>query len=73
MSNETLIGNCAKRVLTNVFKMEKETENAVKLAMIKIQEAIDLLEKVKGENDEVDEVCDDLGCRYADLECEINS
>lgn len=24
MSNETLNGNCAKRVLTNVFKMNRE-------------------------------------------------
>lgn len=53
--------------------MKHETENAVKLAMIKIKEAIDLLEKVKGDNDEVDEVCDKLGYKIADLEFELNS
>ena len=53
--------------------MKHETENAVKLAMIKIQEAIDLLENVKGDNDEVDEVCDELGYKIADLEFELNS
>jgi hypothetical protein len=52
--------------------MRQKTENVVKLAMIKIQEAIDLLETVKGDNDEVDEVCNDLGFKYADLEYEIN-
>jgi hypothetical protein len=53
--------------------MKHETKKAVKLAMIKIQEAIDLLETVKGDNDEVDEVCDGLGYKIADLEFEINS
>lgn len=53
--------------------MTHKTENAVKQAMVKIQEAIDLLKKVKGDSDEVDEVCEDLGCRYADLEYELNN
>ena len=53
--------------------MKHETENAVKLAMIKIQEAIDLLENVKGDNDEVDEVYDELGYQIANLEFELNS
>ena len=53
--------------------MKHKTENAVKLAMIKIQEAIELLEKVKGDNDEVDEVRDELGYKIADLEFILNS
>jgi hypothetical protein len=52
--------------------MKHKTEQAVKLAMIKIQEAIDLLETVKGYNDEIDEVCDELRYKIADLEHEIN-
>ena len=53
--------------------MTQETQNAVKKAMVLLNEAIDVLQRVKGENNEVDEVCEDLGCRYADLEYEINS
>jgi hypothetical protein len=52
--------------------MKHKTEKAVKLAMIKIQEAIDFLKTVKGDNDEVDEVCDELSYKIADLEHEIN-
>ena len=56
-----------------IKNMKHKTENAVKLAMIKIQEAIELLEKVKGDNDEVDEVRDELGYKIADLEFILNS
>lgn len=52
--------------------MKQETANAVKKAMVLIDEAIDVLKRVKGDNDEVDEVCENLGCQYADLEFEIN-
>ena len=53
--------------------MENETRKAVKKAMIKIDEIIDLLEKVKGDNEEIDAVCDNLVYCYADLEYELNS
>lgn len=53
--------------------MKHKTKNAVKLVMIKIQEAIDLLENVKGDNNEVDEVCDELSYKLADLEFELDN
>jgi len=53
--------------------MTQDTENAVKKAMVLLNEAIDVLQRVKGENDEVDEVCDELGYKIADLEFELNS
>jgi len=53
--------------------MKQETINAVKKAMILLNEAIDVLERVKGDNDEVDEVTNSLGYKIADLEYEINS
>lgn len=53
--------------------MKSTTENAAKQAMIKIQEAINLLEKVKGDNEEIDEVSEQLGYKIADLEYEVNS
>lgn len=54
-------------------KMKNTTINVVKEAMNKLQEAIDLLETVKGENEEIDEAADSIGFAYADLEFEINS
>lgn len=52
--------------------MESTTRNAVKKAMVKLQEAIDILEKVKGDNDEIDEVSEQLGYKIADLEYVVN-
>lgn len=53
--------------------MKQQTINTVKQAMIKLQEAINLLEKVKGENEEIDEAADGIGFAYADLEYEVNN
>lgn len=52
--------------------MKNETRNVVKQVMVKLQEAIDLLEKVEGENEEVDTLKEDLGYSFADLEYEVN-
>ena len=52
--------------------MKSTTKNAVKKAMIKLQEAIDILEKVKGDIEQVDETADAIGFAFADLEYEIN-
>jgi hypothetical protein len=61
------------RGLKNREIMTQDTENAVKKAIVLLNEAIDVLQRVKGENDEVDEVCDELGYKIADLEFELNS
>ena len=53
--------------------MKNTTRNAVKKVMNKIQEAMDLLEKVKGDNENIDETADAIGYAYADLEFEVNS
>ena len=52
--------------------MKNTTKNAVKQAMIKLKEAIDILEKVKGDNEQIDESADSIGFAVADLEYEIN-
>ena len=52
--------------------MKNETLNTCKKAMILLQSAIELLEKVQGENEDIDSVCDNLGFAFADLEFEIN-
>lgn len=52
--------------------MKNSTRKTVKQAMNKIQEAIDLLEKVKGENENVDDTAENIGFAYADLEYEVN-
>jgi hypothetical protein len=52
--------------------MKQETGKTVKLAVIKIKEAINLLETIKYDNDEVDEVCEQLSYKIADLEFELN-
>lgn len=52
--------------------MEKTFENAVKQAMVKLQEAMDILEKVKGDNEQVDDTADAIGFAFADLEYEVN-
>lgn len=48
-------------------------KNTLKKAMFKIQEAIDLLEKVEGKNETVDNAAEALGYAWADLEFEHNS
>lgn len=53
--------------------MKNKTTNAVKQAIIKIQEAIEILENVKNDNEQVDETKDALGYAIADLEQELNS
>lgn len=53
--------------------MTQETNFAVKKAMVLLNEAIDVLKRVEGDNNEVDEVCQELGYKYADLEYEVNS
>jgi predicted RNase H-like HicB family nuclease len=53
--------------------MKEKTRKTVKKAMQKIQEAIDLLEQVNGENEEIDTAYDNLGFAMADLEYELNS
>ena len=53
--------------------MKSVTKTACKKAMGLIQEAIDILEKVKGDNEEVDATADNLGFAFADLEYEVNS
>jgi prefoldin subunit 5 len=53
--------------------MKQSSYNTIKLAMTKIQEAIDLLEKVKGENENIDEAADSVGFAFADLEYEVNN
>ena len=53
--------------------MKSKTINATKQALKKIQEAIDLLEEVKGDNEQIDETAESLGFAIADLEFEINS
>jgi len=53
--------------------MKNTTRNAVKKVMNKLQEAMDLLEKVKGDNENIDETADAIGYAYADLEFEVNS
>lgn len=52
--------------------MNNVTRNTVKYAMEKIQEVIDLFEKIEGNNQEVDAVAESLGFSFADLEYEIN-
>ena len=53
--------------------MKTKLENTVKKAMSNIQEAITLLESVRGQNEQVDETCDNIGFAFADLEYEVNS
>jgi len=53
--------------------MKNTTRSAVKKVMNKLQEAMDLLEKVKGDNENIDETADSIGYAYADLEFEVNS
>ena len=53
--------------------MKNTTRNAVKKVMNNLQEAMDLLEKVKGDNENIDETADAIGYAYADLEFEVNS
>ena len=53
--------------------MKNTTRNAVKKVMNKLQEAMDLLEKVKGDNENIDETADAIGYAYAYLEFEFNS
>lgn len=53
--------------------MKNTTRNVAKQAMTKIQEAIDLLESVKGDNEQIDDTADSLGFAIADLEFEVNS
>jgi len=53
--------------------MNNETKNVVKQSILKIQDAIDLLKTIKGSIDEIDEVCDELSYKIADLEFEINN
>lgn len=52
--------------------MKNSSKKKAKKAMIKIQEAINILEKIKGEHEEFDEAADAVGFAYADLEYEIN-
>lgn len=53
--------------------MKSKTITAAKQAMALIQEAIDLLENVKGDNEQIDETAEALGFAIADLEYELNS
>lgn len=53
--------------------MKNTTRNVVKQAQQKIQEAIDLLETIEGENDAIDNVCENIGFAIADIEYELNS
>jgi hypothetical protein len=53
--------------------MKHTTLNTVKQAMCKLQEAIDLLESVGGEDGQIDDTAEALGFAYADLEYEVNS
>jgi len=53
--------------------MKADTRSAIKKAMNLIQEAIDVLENVQGDSEEIDETAEALGFAYADLEFEINS
>jgi len=53
--------------------MKNSTINAAKQAMIKLQEAMDLLEKVKGDNENIDDTAYAIGYAFADLEYEVNS
>lgn len=52
--------------------MKDTVRTTVKQAMNKIQEAIDLLNTVKGENENIDEAADSIGYAFADLEYEVN-
>lgn len=53
--------------------MKNQSINIVKQAMLKVQEAIDLLDQINGENENIDEGKYSLGFAYADLEHEVNS
>lgn len=53
--------------------MKNTTRKVVKEAQQKIQEAIDLLETIAGENEDIDNACESLGFAIADIEYELNS
>ena len=53
--------------------MKNTTRKVVKEAKQEIQEAMDLLETIDGENDEIDNVCENLGFAIADIDYELNS
>ena len=53
--------------------MKSKTRTAAKQVMALIQEAIDLLEDVQGDNEQIDETAEALGFVIADLEHELNS
>ena len=44
----------------------------VKKALEHLQAAIDVLEKIKGQNENVDEAADEIRYAFADLEYEVN-
>lgn len=52
--------------------MKNTTRKVVKEAKQKIQEAIDLLKTIDGENDEIDNVCKELEYAIADIDFELN-
>ena len=52
--------------------MTHDLENAIRRARQNIQEAVDILRNVQGENEEVDEAADSLGHLIADLEFVLN-
>jgi phosphopantetheine adenylyltransferase len=51
--------------------MKSTTKNAIKQAMLKLEEVIEILEKVKGDNEQIDDTTDAIGFCLADLEYEI--
>lgn len=53
--------------------MEQPEINKAKQALLKMQEVIDLLESIKEIPVEIQEVADNIGYAYADLEHELNS
>lgn len=52
--------------------MKQESINKTKQALIKIKEAIELLELVKNENDDIDACKENLGFTYAEIEYQLN-
>ena len=52
--------------------MKSTSRKVIKEAQQKIQEAVDLLKTVYGENEEVDNVYDSLGFAIADIDYELN-
>ena len=53
--------------------MKKSTIKTAKQAMIKLQEAIELLEKVKGDNENIDHTAHAIGFAFGDLKNEIEN